>query len=82
MALSRYQHIFQYKGMRGEVPGMGILMPICPASTFFRNRSAVAPERVKIAVPLPYSFALIRSIAASRVGASRQTRTGPKISSV
>ena len=43
---------------------------------------AVEPERVKIAVPLPYSFALMREIASSSEGTFRQTRTGPKISSL
>ena len=60
---------------------MGTFMPTCPASISFWKRPAEEPERVKIATPLPYSLALMSEMAASRVGAERQTRTGPKISS-
>jgi hypothetical protein len=36
-----------------------------PTSTSFWNRRAAPPSVVKIAVPLPYGLALIRSIASS-----------------
>jgi len=62
--------------------GMGTLMPTWPASISRWKRPAVAPERVKMAVPFPYSFLLMSSIASSMVSTLRQTRTGPKISSV
>lgn len=58
------------------------LIPSWPASIWRWNLVAVGPERVKTAAPLPYSLALISSIASSRVSTSRQTRTGPKISSL
>jgi hypothetical protein len=61
---------------------MGTLIPTWPASISCWKRPAVAPERVKMAVPLPYSFALIMSMASSMVSTFKQTRTGPKISSV
>lgn len=62
--------------------GMGTLIPTWPASISRWKRPAVAPERVKMAVPLPYSLALIMSMASSMVSTFKQTRTGPKISSV
>lgn len=66
----------------GRGTGMGTLIPTCPASISRWKRAAVAPLLVKMATPLPYSFSLIRSMASSRVSASRHTRTGPKISSL
>jgi len=72
-------------GKRGECEltgtGIGTLIPNCPASISRWKRPAVAPERVKIAAPLPYSLLLIKSIASSIVSTLRHTRTGPKISS-
>jgi hypothetical protein len=44
----------------GKGTGMGTLIPTWPASISFWKRVAVAPERVKMAVPLPYSLALMR----------------------
>ena len=62
--------------------GIGTLNPTCPASMFFWKAPAVAPDLVKIATPFPYSFALIKSTALSRESTFKQTKTGPKISSV
>ena len=39
----------------------------CPTSTSRWNLRAAAPEEVKIAVPLPYGFLLISSMASSKV---------------
>lgn len=58
------------------------LIPTWPASISLRKRSAVGPERVKTAAPLPYSLALMVLMASSTVSTFRQTRTGPKISSL
>ena len=44
--------------------------------------ASAAPERVNSAVPLPKGFALTMAMASAREPASRQTNTGPKISSV
>ena len=41
--------------------GIGTLIPTMPTSTSFSNSRAAAPSPVKIAVPLPYWLALIRS---------------------
>ena len=61
---------------------MGTLTPTCPTSTSRSNLRAVAPELVKIAVPLPYLFSLMIASASSRVSALMTTSTGPKISSL
>jgi hypothetical protein len=61
---------------------MGTLIPIWPTFTFASNLRAVAPLWVKIAVPLPYRFALMISTASSSVSAVMTVRTGPKISSL
>ena len=58
-------------------------MPIMPTCTPRWNVRAASPLEVKIAVPLPYGLALIRSIAVvERRHADARTSTGPKISSV
>jgi hypothetical protein len=66
----------------GRGTGMAELMPICPTSTSFSNLRAVAPDWVKMAVPLPYLLRLMRAIASSRVSTLTMVRTGPKISSL
>lgn len=66
----------------GNGTGIGTLIPIWPTSTSTSNLRAVAPLCVKIAVPLPYLFALIIARASSNVSAGITTRTGPKISSL
>ena len=65
-----------------RLPGIGVLIPTCPASMSRWNLVAVAPLLVKTATPLPYLLALIKSTASSNVSTFRHTRTGPKISSV
>ncbi len=48
------------------VAGTPTLMPTMPAFTRCLNSRAAAPDRVKIAAPLPKAERLARSIAASR----------------
>ncbi|MCY1308114.1 hypothetical protein D9M70_580990 [compost metagenome] len=57
-------------------------MPTWPMSISSWKWRAAAPERVKMAVPLPLGLALISSIASSRVLAAITQSTGPKISSL
>ena len=61
--------------------GMGTLIPTMPTWMRRENSRATWPSRVKTLTPLPNSWALMSSMAASRWGTCTQTNTGPKISS-
>jgi hypothetical protein len=74
--------LFPLQENMGKGTGIGTLTPICPTLTPLSNLRAVAPDWVKIAVPLPYLLSLIMSIASSSVSALTMTSAGPKISSL
>jgi hypothetical protein len=62
--------------------GIGTLTPTMPIWMRFANSRAASPSRVKIAVPLPYSWSLTGWVALSKSGVRTIARTGPKISSL
>lgn len=66
----------------GSGTGIGTFTPTCPASVSNVNFRATAPDVVKIAVPLPYLFRLIKSIAfrntVRRVSVGRHRKTDLK----
>src|SRR5262245_12853415 len=59
----------------------GTLMPIIPTLTPRWKRRAASPLAVKMAVPLLYRLALMRSMASSTKSACSTDSTGSKISS-
>ena len=71
----RVRGVGQGEGQRGS-HGLVVCKPACPTSTSCVNLRAAAPERVKIAVPLPYGLALMRAMASSRVSAWSTCSTG------
>mmetsp|Transcript_54953 Transcript_54953/g.119735 ORF Transcript_54953/g.119735 Transcript_54953/m.119735 type:complete len:257 (+) Transcript_54953:213-983(+) len=70
------------KEKKGSGTGMGTFTPTCPTSISCTYLRAAAPEEVKMAQPLPYLEELVNAIASSSVSSSRETSTGPKISSL
>src|SRR5699024_12308278 len=58
-AAPRYLHSFPTR--RSSDLGIGTFTPIMPTCTSFSNLRAAPPSFVKIAVPLPYGFALMSS---------------------
>ena len=62
--------------------GIGTLTPTMPISTLLAKVRAASPSRVKMAVPLPYSWSLMIYTASSKECARTTESTGPKISSL
>lgn len=74
------QTLFPLHENMGKGTGMGTLIPTCPTLTSFSNLRAEAPDWVNMEAPFPYGLALTMAMASSSVAASRQNKTGPKIS--
>jgi len=74
--------LFPVKLNMGKGTGMGKLIPICPHSIWCVKCLAADPLLVNIAVPFPYSLALMKSIASYKVSFLTTHTAGPKISSL